>query len=74
MTFICLVISQPIGFAAKCGVGGSMRPKECVRCETHFHKWGKMQGIEPNDSQVHSHFGSCIRVKVTNVQSLGWKG
>jgi hypothetical protein len=28
--------------------------------ETHFHKWGKVQKIETNDSQVHCHFGSCI--------------
>jgi hypothetical protein len=26
-------------------------------CETYFHKWERMQGMEPNDSQVHSHFG-----------------
>ncbi len=44
------------------------------RCETHFHKWGRMQGMEPNDSQMHFHFGSCICVGVVNVQSLGWKG
>jgi hypothetical protein len=30
--------------------------------------------MEPNDSQVHSHFGSCIHVGVMNVQSLSWKG
>jgi hypothetical protein len=43
-------------------------------CEAHCHKWGKMQGMKPNDSQVHSHFGSCICVGVVNVQNLGWKG
>jgi len=32
-----------------------------------------MQGMKPNDSQMHSHFGSCIRVRVMNVQSLSWK-
>jgi hypothetical protein len=30
-----------------------------------------MQKMEPNDSQMHSHFGSCICVKVLNVQNLG---
>jgi hypothetical protein len=30
--------------------------------------------MKPNDSQVHSHFGSYICVGATNVQSLGWKG
>jgi hypothetical protein len=34
------------------------------RCETHSHKWGKMQGMKPNDSQVHSHFGSYTRARV----------
>jgi hypothetical protein len=29
--------------------------------------------MEANDSQVHSHFGSCIRTRDMNVQSLGWK-
>jgi hypothetical protein len=48
--------------------------KNVFRFETHSHKWGRMQGMKPNDFQVHSHFGSCIRVGVVNVQSLGWKG
>ncbi len=43
-------------------------------CETHSDKWGKVQKMEPNDSQVHSHFGNYICVGVLNVQSLGWKG
>ncbi len=25
--------------------------------DTHSHKWGRMQGMEPNDSQMHSHLG-----------------
>jgi hypothetical protein len=44
------------------------------RCETHSKKWGRVQGMKPNDSQVHSHFGLCIHVGVVNVQNLGWKG
>ncbi len=44
------------------------------RCETHSHKWGRVQGMKPNDSQVHFHFGGCTRAKVVNVQNLGWKG
>ncbi len=43
------------------------------KCETHFHKWGRVQGMEPNDSQVHFHFGSYTFVGIANVQSLGWK-
>jgi hypothetical protein len=43
------------------------------RCETHSHKWGSVQGMKPNDSQVHSHFGTCIHVGVANVWNLGWK-
>jgi hypothetical protein len=35
-------------------------------CETHFHKWGRVQKMEPNDSQVHSHFGSCTCAEVLN--------
>jgi hypothetical protein len=38
-----------------------------------------MQGMKPNDSQMHSHFGSCnfgncTRARVVNVQGFGWKG
>jgi len=33
-----------------------------------------MQEMEPNDSQVHSHFWSCTDVGVPNAQSLSWKG
>jgi len=47
--------------------------KSMFRCETHSHKWGRVQGMKPNDSQMHSHFGSCTRAGVTNVQILGWK-
>jgi hypothetical protein len=43
-------------------------------CETHFHKWGRVQKMQPNDSQVHSRFGSYTRARVLNVQSLCWKG
>ncbi len=30
--------------------------------------------MDPNASQVHSHFRSCTCAGVMNVQSLGWKG
>jgi len=40
------------------------------RCETHFHKWGRVQGMEPNGSQMHSHFGSYIRAGIMNVKLL----
>jgi hypothetical protein len=58
-------------------MGESVRAHEAKRVfryETHFHKWGKVQGMKPHDSQVHSHFGSCTRAGVANVQNLGWKG
>jgi hypothetical protein len=29
--------------------------------------WGKGQGMKPNNSQVHTRFGSCVHTKVTNV-------
>ncbi len=48
--------------------------KIVFRCETHLHKWGRVQGMKPNDSLVHSHFGSCTHVGVVNVYSFGWKG
>jgi hypothetical protein len=64
-----------IGFATKCEVQGPIHEGESVfRCETHSHKWGKVQGMKPNDSQVHSHFGNCTHTKIPNVQNLGWKG
>jgi hypothetical protein len=52
-----------------------MRPKrECAWEWNTLHKWGRMQEIEPNDSQMHSHFGGYTCVKVLNSQSLNWKG
>jgi hypothetical protein len=50
------------------------RPKNVLKGKTHFCKWGRMQGMERNDSQVHSLFGKCTHVGVMNVYSLGWKG
>ncbi len=38
--------------------------KSVFSCETHFHKWGKMQRIKPNDSQMHSRFGSCKELRM----------
>ncbi len=40
----------------------------------HSHKWGRIQNIESNDSQVHSHFERYTHVKVLNIHSLSWKG
>ncbi len=53
---------------------GPWGEENVFRCEKHFHKWGRVQGMEPNDSQVHSHFGNHTRAGVVNIQSLGWKG
>jgi hypothetical protein len=33
-----------------------------------------MQRMEPNYSQMHSHFESCIHARIVNVWNLGWKG
>jgi hypothetical protein len=30
--------------------------------------------MELNDSQIHSHFGTCVHAKILNVQSFKWKG
>ncbi len=43
------------------------------KSETYFHKWGKVQGMEPNGFQMHSHFGSCTCVGVVDVQIFGLK-
>jgi hypothetical protein len=48
----------------KCGVQGPMRSRKCVWVWNKlFHKWGRVQGMEPNDPQGHSHFGNCTHVK-----------
>jgi hypothetical protein len=39
----------------------------------HILKWGTVQGMKLNNSQVHSHFASCTRARVVNVQNLDWK-
>jgi hypothetical protein len=46
----------------------------CLRVKDTLTKCGKMQGMEPNDSQVHSFFGNCTHARVANVQSFDWKG
>jgi hypothetical protein len=52
----------------KCKAHGA---ENVFRCETHSYKWKKKgQGMKPNDSQVHSHFESCIHAKIGNVQNL----
>jgi len=60
-----------IGFVTKCEVQGPIRLKMCLGVK-HSHKWGRMQGMKPNDSQVHSHFKSCIDAKAVNLHSFGW--
>jgi hypothetical protein len=56
-----------IRFMTQCGVQRPMSQKNVFVCETNSHKWEKVQEMEPNDFQVHSHFGSCICVGVPNV-------
>jgi hypothetical protein len=51
-----------------------MKARMCLGVKHTFHKWGRVQGMKPNDSQMHSHFGSCICAGITNVWNLGWKG
>jgi hypothetical protein len=68
------VITLTLGLQLSVKCKGPWDQESVFRCEIHFHKWEKMQGMEPNDSQVQSHFGNCIHVRVTNVQNLGWKG
>ncbi len=46
---------------------GPWSQESVFKCETHSQKWGRMQGMEPNNSQVHSHFRSCTRAWVVNV-------
>ncbi len=41
-----------IGFATKCGMQRPMKQDNVFRCETHFQKWGRVQGMEPNDFQM----------------------
>jgi hypothetical protein len=49
-----------LGFATKRGVQKPWSQENMFRCETHSHKWGSVQRMEPNDFQVHSHLcGSC---------------
>jgi hypothetical protein len=59
-----------IEFATKCEVQGA---KNVFTCEIHFHKWGRVQEMKPNDSQVRSHFGNCIRVEFQMFRGLAGK-
>jgi hypothetical protein len=46
---------------------GTWGQKVVFKSETHSHKWGKVQKIEPNDSQMHSHFGNFIHARISNI-------
>jgi hypothetical protein len=56
-----------IGIVTKCEVPGPMRARVCLGVKHTLTNGGKMQGMKSNDSQVHSHFGSCIYAGVANV-------
>ncbi len=59
-----------IGFAIKCEVQGTIRLKVCLGLKHTLTNGGTVEGMKPNDSQLHYHFGSCTRAGVVNVQSL----
>jgi hypothetical protein len=59
-----------IRFTTKCGVQSTWGQKSVCENETHSYTWGRVQKIEPNDFQVHSHFGSCTTVEVLNILNL----
>jgi hypothetical protein len=39
----------------------------CLGVKHTLTSGGRMQEIEPNDSQVHSHFESYIHAKIMNI-------
>jgi hypothetical protein len=61
------VITLTLGSKLNVECEGPWGQENVFSYETHTHKWGRVQGVEPNDSQVHSHFGNCIREGVMNV-------
>jgi len=65
--------NRNIGFMIRCEVQGTMRPRVCLGVKHTFTNGGRVEGMKPNNFQVHFHFGSCTCVGVANVQSLGWK-
>jgi hypothetical protein len=42
----------------------------CLDAKHTLTNEGEMQGMKPNDSQVHSNFGICTCARVANVQTL----
>jgi hypothetical protein len=43
------------------------------KCETHSHKWGRVLGMKPNDSQVPSHFRNYISAELQMFGTLAGK-
>jgi hypothetical protein len=66
-----IVSSLTLGLWLSVECKGPWGQENVFRCETRSHKWGKVQGMEPNDSWAHSHFGSCTHAGVANVWNLG---
>ncbi len=58
-----------IRFVYKVWSAKAHEAKNVLRCETYFHKSRRMQGMKPNDFQVHSHFRNYTHAKVVNVQN-----
>jgi hypothetical protein len=63
-----------IRFVIKCGIQGTWGQESLFESEHTFHKWGKVQKIEPNDSQIFR-----VLVEMENKHQIGplryhWKG
>jgi hypothetical protein len=54
------VVTLTLGSWLSVECKGTWGQKNVFENETHFHKWESVQEIEPNDSQVHFHFGIWI--------------
>jgi hypothetical protein len=61
------VVTPTSGLRLSVGCKGTWGQNSVFGSETYFHKWGRVQEIELNDSQVHFHFESCIHVIVLNI-------
>jgi len=50
----CVCRNLPLGLRLSMECKGPWGQDHVFKCETRSYKWGKVQGMEHNDSKVHS--------------------
>jgi hypothetical protein len=61
LTIVVICRNPNIEFTTKCEVQRPLRSRVCLGVKRTLANGGIMQGMKPDDSQMHSHFGSYTK-------------